>query len=728
MYFASKPKSMTKFITAVILFFLQISNLVCQTVIKGSIQNNKHQPVAGANIYFKGTIEGTNSDVQGNYSLSTGLTGDKMLVISCIGYKTHEQPVKLQNDTLKFVITLPENEIELKEIVVYAGTFEAGDKKKSVVLNKIDMATNPVGFGDALSVLRTLPGTSNACDEGGLFVRGGEQNETKTIIDGLMVESAYTAKMPNVPVRGRFSPMLFRGTIFSTGGYSAEYGQALSSVLILNSIDNPEKDEAGISLFMSGANFIGTKKWEKSSLSASTQYADMTPTYNIINTNIRWNNEPRSYNQTIAFRRKAGQRGQIKVLANFTADNSGIYYYNLDTKLYDNIGLKNNDLFMVSSYKGTIGKDWIVHSGASYNYDIEKINVNEDIIETTKQSYELKLAMTKPVSEKLNIKFGCDAINKYYLRTYIPLSGNQYEWNYKGPVIAAYTESEIRIFKRISARIGARAESVPVSDELYISPRFSLACKTSVNSQISLGYGSFSEQPLFEYLGYNNKLRSERADHFIINYQLTKESRIFRIEAYYKDYDKLVKYDSLYAFAPVTYNNNGSGYAKGIDLFYRDSKSIKNGDFWISYSLIDSRRDYKDYSFSHPPFFLAIHNLSLVYKHYIPKPDSYISVGYEFSSGRPYIDPNISYTEIKRTKSYNSLSLSVFHFTRIFGKFTMLYAQASNILGSRNIFGYRYASRPDEKSGVYESEPVLPVSQRFYLIGLFISFTGQPEM
>jgi hypothetical protein len=718
---------MVKFGLSGILFLLQINRLLCQTTINGNIQTDKNQPVIGANIYFKGTIEGTNSDEQGKFTLSTDLTGDKILVVSCIGYKTHEEPVKLQNNAIELLITILENDVELKEIVVYAGTFEAGDKKKSVVLNRLDMATNPIGFGDALSVIRTLPGTSNVGDEGGLFVRGGEQNETKTFIDGLIVESPYTAKMPSVPVRGRFSPMLFRGTVFSTGGYSAEYGQALSSVLILNSIDKPEKDETGLSLFFSGVNFNETKKWEKSSLSASTQYINMTPFYRIINSNIKWDREPENFGQMIAYRRKTGKSGLIKILTNFSMDNSGMYYRNLDTRLDDLISLKNNDLFIVSSYKGIIGKEWIVNSGASYNFDNEKIKMNEDNIETTKQSYEFKLTLTKPVNEKINIRFGADLFNKDFSRNYVSLSGNSYKWKYNSPVIAAFIESEIKLFKRISARIGGRAESVPLSNELYISPRFSLAYKTSINSQMSLGYGSFSEQPLNEYLAYNNKLKTEQADHFIINYQVTKESRIFRIEAYYKKYDRLIKYDSLYAIAPEAYNNNGSGYAKGIDLFYRDSKSIKNGDFWISYSLIDSKRNYKNYSFEHSPFFLSTHNLSLVYKHYISKTDSYISAGYEFASGRPYINPNISYTEMKRTKSYNNLSLSIFQFTEIFGKFTMIYAQVTNILGSENIFGYRYANHPDEY-GAYESEPVIPVSRRFYLVGLFVSFTGKPEI
>ena len=494
------------------------------------------------------------------------------MVVSCIGYKTYEEPVKLQNNTTELSITIFENDVELNEVTVYAGTFEAGDKKKSVVLNRLDMATNPIGFGDALSVIRTLPGTSNAGDEGGLFVRGGEQNETKTFVDGLMVASPYTAKMPSVPVRGRFSPMLFRGTVFSTGGYSAEYGQALSSVLLLNSIDMPEKDETGFSLFLSCGSINKSNKCEKSSLSASLQYVNMSPSYRIINSNIKWNHAPGNFSPMIAYRHKVGKNGLIKVTTNFSMDKSSMYYHNLDTRLDDLISLKNNDLFIVTSYKGVAGKDWIVNSGVSYNFDNEKIKLNKDDIETTKQSYELKLSVSKPVNNKINLKFGANLFHEDFSRNYLPFEADQYKWKFNNPVIAAFAETEIKLFKRVSTRIGGRAEVIPLSDEAYLSPRLSLAYKTSANSQISLGYGKFSEQPLNEYLIYNNRLKSEKADHYIINYQLTKNSRIFRVEAYYKNYSGLVKYDSLYAIASVAYNNGGSGYAKGIDLFYRDSK------------------------------------------------------------------------------------------------------------------------------------------------------------
>jgi len=275
--------------------------------------------------------------------------------------------------------------------------------------------------------------------------------------------------------------------------------------------------------------------------------------------------------------------------------------------------------------------------------------------------------------------------------------------------------------------VGARVETLSLSHESYLSPRVALACKISRNSQVSLGYGQFYQQVQDDFLIYNSELKSENAQHFIANFQFVKNSRILRVEAYYKIYDKLLKYDSLHALEPGAYNNMGEGYAQGIDLFFRDSKTIRNGDFWLSYSLMNSEREYRDYKIPLTPGYLSRHTLSIAYKHYIERTDSYVSMGYNFSSGRPYMDPNISEVIQQQTEGFHDLGFSVFHFTEIFGKFTMLFAQVSNVFGSQQIYGYRFATRPDP-SGLYRSEPILPVSKRFFLVGIHISFTGQTEI
>ena len=89
-----------------------------------------------------------------------------------------------------------------------------------------------------------------------------------------------------------------------------------------------------------------------------------------------------------------------------------------------------------------------------------------------------------------------------------------------------------------------------------------------------------------------------------------------RLETYYKKYQDLIKTTTDF-YRPIALNNNGSGYAKGVELFWRDKKSLKNIDYWVSYSYLDSIRDYLNYTESLFPNFAAKHTLSVVAKKFV---------------------------------------------------------------------------------------------------------------
>ena len=114
-------------------------------------------------------------------------------------------------------------------------------------------------MGNFVGALQTLPGTSNVSEDGRLFVRGGDAEETQIFVDGMRVFTPYSPTAKNIPTRGRLSPFLFKGIIFSTGGYSAEYGQALSGVLLLNSVDEAQEEKTDISLMTLGLGIGNTQ-------------------------------------------------------------------------------------------------------------------------------------------------------------------------------------------------------------------------------------------------------------------------------------------------------------------------------------------------------------------------------------------------------------------------------------------------------------------------------------
>ena len=131
----------------------------------------------------------------------------------------------LNNAIFEVQIKLQEAMNVLNTATITAGTFEASDSKKMVMLKPLDIVTT--------AVMQFLPGSQRVGEQEGLFVRGGSANETKTVIDGMIVQNPFFSSTPDVPQRGRFTHFMFKGTAFRTGGYSAQYGQALSSVLLL---------------------------------------------------------------------------------------------------------------------------------------------------------------------------------------------------------------------------------------------------------------------------------------------------------------------------------------------------------------------------------------------------------------------------------------------------------------------------------------------------------------
>ncbi len=188
-----------------------------------------------------------------------------------------------------------------------------------------------------------------------------------------------------------------------------------------------------------------------------------------------------------------------------------------------------------------------------------------------------------------------------------------------------------------------------------------------------------------------------------------------RTEVYYKGYSDLVKYDTDKVQPNSIFSNNGKGFAKGLDIFWRDGSRIKNLEYWISYSYIDTKRDYKNFTAEVTPSFVSTHSLSLVTKYWISDWKSQVGFTQQFSSGRPYNDPNQTVFMNGRTKSYSSLS---FNWAYLLTQQKILYFSVSNILGTKNIFGYDYANTPNG-SGVYERRAITPTADRFFFVGFF---------
>ena len=347
-----------KTMKAKLIFFFPLLLLMvganAQTIISGVVKDSKGISLPGVNIFIKDTYDGTTSDASGKYSFTTEETGEKILVATSIGFQPFEQKITIASEPISVSIKMKDAISELKTVTISAGSFEASDEKKMVMLRPLDIVTTAGASGDIYGAIQTLPGTGIVGEKEGLYVRGGDASETKTYIDGLLVDNPYFTSVPDVPQRGRFSPFLFKGTSFSSGGYSAQYGQAMSSVLILESQDLPEKSMSNIGIMSLGVSGGSTKRYKNTSIGVFGGYTDLGPYFALVSQNREWENAPRAINGSFLLRHKTSATGLIKAFVSYSWNELLLAVPDTSDPLLlrtYNYNLHNNNIYSSASYK-----------------------------------------------------------------------------------------------------------------------------------------------------------------------------------------------------------------------------------------------------------------------------------------------------------------------------------------------------------------------------------------
>jgi vitamin B12 transporter len=728
-------------------FFLGFPFLIsAQTIITGKVTDKKN-PLQGVSITLKDTYDGATSDSSGKYSFKTDEKGEFLLTASSVGYKPFEQKITLTGKGVMTIdIILKEEITELSAVVISAGTFEASDRKRAAtVLNPIDIVTTASANGDLTGALKTLPGAQQVGESEGLFVRGGTAAETKIFIDGTLVNNFFQSSTPNIATYGRFSPFLFKGTVFSTGGYSALYGQALSSALILESIDLPERTSASLGVSVIGVNggYQELSKNKKSSWGATYSYTNLAPAFALIKQKQDFSTVPEFHNADFNFRIKTSETGMLKYYGYFNKSRLDFTTNSIDSLGYlDRFGLKNFNMYHNLAWKENLGKRWKMNAGLSYTRNEDEIlsgmkdvNKNEVLLtglefknfnlDLASNYFNAKLVLEKKLKGISAIRFGGEYNYSDEKSVFEIYNGQQFPERLKSNIKSLFAESDIYVTNKLAAKIGTRFEQSSLLDKTNIAPRFSLAYKLSKQAQVSLAYGIFYQNPERRYLPSPNDLGFMKATHYVAQYMKITSLRTFRTEIFYKKYDNLVKTGSVNGREGVAINNNGFGDAKGFELFWRDKKTIKNVDYWISYSFLDTKRDFLNFPYAITPNFAAKHTLSLVAKKFVQAWKMQFNGAYNYASSRPYYNiqfdgSKYQFADMGKVQDYHNVSIA-FNYLPNIGKqnaksFVVYVFQISNTFNIKQVYGYQYSYN------ALRREQIVPPSRMFVFLGAFFSF------
>lgn len=698
----------------IVLLMLHTSSLA-QQHIQGRITDRRGAPIPGANVHFEGSYDGATSDAGGHFVFETSLTGIQVLTISHIGYAVKNMSLELPNGAEIPAIVLQESVRQLEGVVITAGTMQASTDSKNAVLRPLDIAMTAGATADITGALNTLPGTQRVGEDGRLFVRGGTPDETKVFIDGLLVNAPYNSSLPNLPTRNRFSPFMFKGTTFSTGGYSAEYGQALSSVLLLSTKDIPPQSQTDISLMTVGLGLAHTEAGEKSSLTLEGSYTNLWPYFAVMPQEVDWSLAPQGWGISAMYRLKVRRNGLWKTYIHNSSDrmHTGPDQPGwVDASTY----LRNDFVQINSSYSEVLNEKLSIYAGAALNSSRDQIRLDTLSIKQQRIGGHIKVGLDYQLNDRFAFKAGQELLPDTYQQEVEdqPMPGQH--WH--DLLSATFAEAELSFSGRLLLRTGVRMEYSTLNRGLNAAPRLSASYKTGSFSQISAAWGIFYQQPVASLLGLSPMPRFERARHALVNYQWNKSKRLFRAELYHKEYGALFRLLPS-ASGRFRAEHSGHGFARGFEFFWRDRMSLKNTDYWVSYSFVDSRRLHVDFPQAATPGYVSAHNFSIVIKHFISPLKTQAGLTYSFASGRPYTDPNRSGFMNAQTPAYHDLSAN---FAYLIRPHIILYLSGSNLPGFDNVFGYRFSPAADA-DGHFAGEPVGPPAPRFLFAGLFITLS-----
>ena len=292
---------MLRWIQSIIFLLFSLGLFAQSGTIRGFVYDkDSGEPLIFINVFLKGTQIGGSTDVNGYYSITKIPPGDYTLTIQAMGYGTVEEAVSIKNgQILNRKLYTASQAKTLATFEVSADKIEAQNEVKmsvqKITPKEIDKLPSIGGEPDIAQYMQVLPGVVFTGDQGGqLYIRGGSPVQNKVMMDGMIVYNPFHS----IGLFSVFDTDIIRNADIYTGGYGAEYGGRISSIMDITTKDgNQNEFQGNASLTTFGAKLnaeiplLKPKKVGGSSissiLSAKHSYLDQSSkvVYNYIDSN-----------------------------------------------------------------------------------------------------------------------------------------------------------------------------------------------------------------------------------------------------------------------------------------------------------------------------------------------------------------------------------------------------------------------------------------------------------
>ncbi len=232
-----------------IILLLGLQNALAQdAMVRGFVyEASTGEPVIFSNVYLANSTYGNSTDINGYFSITRIPPGQYTLLVTYLGFDTLRIELDLKpNDVLNKRLYLKESAVSLQTVNVTAERMEATTETRTSVVNltprTISRLPSVGGQADLAQYLQVLPGVVFTGDQGGqLYIRGGAPIQNKVLLDGMVIYNPFHS----IGLFSVFDTDIIRNAEVYTGGFGADYGGRISSVMDITTRDGNKNRVAG---------------------------------------------------------------------------------------------------------------------------------------------------------------------------------------------------------------------------------------------------------------------------------------------------------------------------------------------------------------------------------------------------------------------------------------------------------------------------------------------------
>ena len=656
----------------IIFLFLGLSlslNVFSQKgTIRGFVSDKETgEPIMFCNVSIEGTSYGSQTDLNGMYTLSKIQGGEHTLVVTYVGYKKLTKKVNLKTGQLLTVkLELETSTVNIDEVEISAErqAMKTDVKVGSIKITNEDLNLVPTigGEADLAQYMQIVPGVIFTGDQGGqLYIRGGSPVQNKVLLDGMTIYSPFHS----IGLFSVFDADIIKTTDVYTGGFSAEYGGRVSSIMDIKTKEGNRKRVQGkMSSNTFGSKLLLEGPFSKNGnssflFSGKTSYLDKT-------SNLIYN-FPMPYSYTdlygkLTFRANNGSK------ANFFGFNfqDQVNYQGVSDLQWTSNGI-GSDFLLIPGNSPVLIEGNFAYSEYYISLQEGDSPLRESAISGGNMGFDLTSFQTNGKT-----KYGFDVYSfstKY--KTYnsanskIELNENTSEFsayvNYQYNADKIILEPGFRIQKYTlglspEPRLGIKYLATDVLRLKLATGLYSQNIMSTVSDRdvVNLFYGFLSSPanlPLDEN-GEEYKGQIQLARHFILGGEYDINLKMdLQIEGYIKDFTQLT---NINRSMTSNYDNEyvvERGLAKGVDflLKYKGKRLY----IWTVYSLGMVKRTERENEYF--PHFDRRHNVNLVSSYKFGNKNSWkADARWNLGSGFPFTQTEGFYENLTFSDGINS--------------------------------------------------------------------------